>query len=254
MLRIGSFEVTSFGAMVALGALVGVWLLRREGRRVGLPETIVDVGIAGVIGGLLGAKLLWTAEHLGDEPLLHLLTSRGGMSWFGGFAGGLAAGIVFLRRARLSTVAVLAAATPGLAAGHAIGRIGCLLVGDDYGRPSTLPWAVAFPQGLPPTDVPVHPTQIYEAIPLFALAILLTRLRAAGASDRAVFGAYLLSAGALRFAIEFLRVNERVLLGLSVAHLASLAAMLVGAALLARRTPATMQKGGGTAERRPLSS
>jgi phosphatidylglycerol---prolipoprotein diacylglyceryl transferase len=221
--------------MVALGALVGIWLLRREARRTGLPDAVVDVGIAGVIGGLLGAKLLWTAEHAGEEPLFQLLTSRGGMSWFGGFAGGIAAGLVFMRRARLRPLAVLAAAAPGLAVGHAIGRIGCLLVGDDYGRPSTLPWAVAFPNGLPPTDVPVHPTQLYEAIPLAGLAVLLTRLRTAGAADRRVFGLYLLLAGLLRFAIEFLRVDERVLLGLSVAHLASLGAMLAGAALLARR-------------------
>ena len=221
--------------MVALGALTGVWLLRREARRTGLPDAVVDVGIAGVIGGLLGAKLLWTFEHLGEAPLLHLLTSRGGMSWFGGFAGGLAAGVVFMRRAGLRLLPVLAAATPGLAVGHAIGRIGCFLVGDDYGLPSTLPWAVAFPEGLPPTTVPVHPTQLYEAIPLFALAVVFTRLRAAGMPDRQLFGLYLASAGALRFAIEFLRVNERVLLGLSVAHLAALAAMVVGFVLLLPR-------------------
>ena len=157
------------------------------------------------------------------------------MSWFGGLAGGLAAGLVFMWRARLGRSPVLAAATPGLAAGHAIGRVGCFLVGDDYGRPSTLPWAVAFPRGLPPTDVPVHPTQLYEAIPLVGLAVLLTRLRAAGGPIAACSASTSLLAGLLRFAIEFVRVDERVLLGLSVAHLASLAAMVAGAALLARR-------------------
>jgi len=221
--------------MVALGALVGLWLLRREASRAGLPDAVVDVGIAGVIGGLVGAKLLWTAEHAGEEPLLRLLTSRGGMSWFGGFAGGLAAGLLFMWRRRLRPTAVLAAAAPGLAAGHAIGRVGCFLVGDDYGRPSTLPWAVAFPRGLPPTDVAVHPTQLYEAIPLVGLAVWLTRLRAAGVPDRRVFGVYLVLAGLLRFAIEFVRIDERVLFGLSVAHLAALGAMAAGAALLARR-------------------
>ncbi len=227
--------------MVALGSLVGVWLLRREARRTGLPDAVVDVGIAGVIGGLLGAKLLWTVEHAGEEPLLRLLTSRGGMSWFGGLAGGLAAGLAFMWRARLRPLAVLAAATPGLAVGHAIGRVGCFLVGDDYGRPSTLPWAVAFPQGLPPTDVPVHPTQLYEAVPLVALAVLLTRLRAAGAPDRLVFGTYLLLAGALRFAIEFVRIDERVLVGLSVAHLASLAAVVAGVSILATASNSKLQ-------------
>jgi phosphatidylglycerol:prolipoprotein diacylglycerol transferase len=221
--------------MVALGAFVGLWLLRREARRTRLPEAVIDVGIAGVIGGLVGAKLLWTFEHASEEPWLALLTSRGGMSWFGGFAGGIAAGLVMMRRARLPLIPVLAAAAPGLAAGHAIGRVGCLLVGDDYGRPSSLPWAMAFPRGLPPTEVPVHPTQIYEAIPLVALAALLIRLRRGGMPDVRGLGIYLLSAGALRFAIEFVRVNERVLLGLSVAHLASLLVAAAGAMLLVRR-------------------
>jgi phosphatidylglycerol:prolipoprotein diacylglycerol transferase len=220
---------------VAVGAFVGVWLLRREARRSGLPDAVVDVGLAGVIGGLAGAKLLWTLEHAGEEPFLSLLTSRGGMSWFGGFAGGLAAGFWMMWRARLRPVAVLAAAAPALAVGHAIGRIGCFLVGDDYGHPTTLPWGVAFPEGLPPTIVPVHPTQLYEAVPLFALAAGLIQLRSRGWSDRTVLGAYFLLAGLLRFAIEFLRVNERVLAGLSVAHLASLAVAVAGAVLLARR-------------------
>jgi phosphatidylglycerol:prolipoprotein diacylglycerol transferase len=218
--------------MVAVGALVGLWLFRRELRRSGLPETAVDAGVIGLLGGMAGAKLLWLFEHLGEEPVTELLLSRGGMSWFGGFAGGVLAGLWFMNRKRLPKMAVLAAATPGLAIGHAIGRIGCFLVGDDYGRPTTLPWAVAFPEGLPPTTVPVHPTQLYEAAALIPLALLLLRWRRQGRADRVVLGAYLVLAGALRFAIEFIRVNERVLGIFSVAHLASLAAVVAGAGLL----------------------
>jgi phosphatidylglycerol:prolipoprotein diacylglycerol transferase len=145
--RIGEFEVTSFGVLVAAAALVGLWILQRELERSGLPDTAANAALAGVIGGLLGAKLLWTFEHLGEDQALSLLLSRGGMSWFGGFAGGVGTGLVLLWRSRLPVVRVLSAATPALAIGHAIGRIGCFLVGDDYGRPSNLPWAVAFPDG-----------------------------------------------------------------------------------------------------------
>jgi phosphatidylglycerol---prolipoprotein diacylglyceryl transferase len=145
LFRIGDFEVTSFGVLVAIGALVGLWIMRRELRWSGLPSDALDAAIAGIIGGLAGAKLLWVAEHVGEEPLLDLLLSRGGMSWFGGFAGGVLAGLVVMHRRRLPIVPVLATATPALAFGHLIGRIGCFLVGDDYGRPSDLPWAVAFP-------------------------------------------------------------------------------------------------------------
>jgi phosphatidylglycerol:prolipoprotein diacylglycerol transferase len=235
LFRIGDFAITSFGVFVALGALVGIWLFRRELRRSGLPEDGVDAAVAGVLGGLLGAKLLWTFEHRGEEPVMSLLLSRGGLSWFGGFAGGLLAGLVVMHRKHLPKLAVLAAATPALAVGHAIGRIGCFLVGDDYGTPTGLPWGVAFPEGLPPTDVPVHPTQIYEAIALVPLAWLLVRRRQRGAAPSSVLGTYLVLAGAIRFAIEFLRVNVRVAGVFSVAHLAALAAIAVGVILLARR-------------------
>src|SRR5688500_9526541 len=133
LFRVGGFEVTSFGVFVALGALAGIWLFRRELRRSRLPDDGVDAAIAGVLGGLIGAKLLWTFEHLGEEPVFSLLISRGGLSWFGGFAGGVLAGLLVMHRKRLPKLDVLATATPGLAAGHAIGRIGCFLVGDDYG-------------------------------------------------------------------------------------------------------------------------
>ena len=79
---------------------------------------------------MAGAKLLWVFEHLGEDPVIDLLLSRGGMSWFGGFAGGVLAGLVVMQRKRLPKVAILAAATPALAVGHAIGRIGCFLLGD----------------------------------------------------------------------------------------------------------------------------
>jgi phosphatidylglycerol---prolipoprotein diacylglyceryl transferase len=233
LFRLGEFEITSFGVLVALGALVGIWLFSRELAAKGLPSDAVDAGIAGVIGGLVGAKLLWVAEHVGEEPLADLILSRGGMSWFGGFAGGVIAGVWLMRRRRLPIVAVVAAATPGLAIGHAIGRIGCFLVGDDYGRPSNLPWAVAFPQGLPPTTVPVHPTQIYEALLLVPIAILLIRWRRRGRSDRVVLATYLIAVGLARFLIEFLRVNVRVVDGLTVAHLAALCVIAAGVAMLA---------------------
>ena len=187
---------------------------------------------------MAGAKLLWVFEHFGEEPAADLLLSRGGMSWFGGLAGGVLAGLLVMHWKRLPKLAVVAAATPALAVGHMVGRIGCFLVGDDYGRPSDLPWAVAFPEGLPPTTIPVHPTQLYEAAALVPIAFVLLRMRRNGSSDRAVLGTYLVLAGALRFAIEFIRINERVIGMLSVAHLASLVAVAVGLMLLvsARRT------------------
>ena len=233
-LRIGDFEITSFGVMVALGALAGMFVFQRELRRAGLPGDAINAALAGVLGGLAGAKLIWAIEFRHTAPFLDLLLSRGGLSWFGGFAGGLAAGLTALRGYGVPLVRGLAAASPGLALGHAIGRVGCFLVGDDYGRPSTLPWAVAFPKGLPPTDVPVHPTQLYEAIPLVMLAWLLVRWRRHGVPDPVVLSRYFMLAGTLRFAIEFVRINAPVLGPLTLAQLWCLALIAAGALLAIR--------------------
>ena len=226
--------------MVALGALVGLWVFRRELARSGLPEAALDAAVYGLVGGLLGAKLLYVFEHLDESSFLALFLDRGGMSWFGGFAGGLLAGFLTIRAKRWPLVAVLAAATPALAVGQLLGRIGCFLVGDDYGHPTSLPWGVAFPEGLPPTTERVHPTQIYEAIFLGVFAWALIRWRRRGLSDRTVLGRYFVGVGAFRFALEFVRVNTRVLGPLTVAHIFSLAVVALGVALLLpRRSPST---------------
>jgi phosphatidylglycerol---prolipoprotein diacylglyceryl transferase len=233
LFEIGGFEITSFGAMVALAAFVGLLVFQRELRRSRLPDTAADAAFVGLLGGLAGAKLLWVLEYLGTDTWTALLFSRAGLSWFGGFAGGLLAAIFLMRRRRLPLLPVIAAATPALAIGHAIGRIGCLLVGDDYGTPSTLPWAMAFPQGLPPTDLAVHPTQIYEAVALVPIAMWLFRLRRRGVPDAAVVGTYLLLTASVRFLIQWIRLYDPVVGPLGFAHIAALVAMAAGAWLLA---------------------
>jgi phosphatidylglycerol:prolipoprotein diacylglycerol transferase len=239
LVSIGDFEITSFGVMVALAALAALTLFSRELKRSRLPEDAANAAVGGVIGGLIGAKLIWSIEFAGTAPFASLLFSRGGLSWFGGFAGGVGTGLWLLRRYRIPMVTGLAAAAPALALGHAIGRIGCFLVGDDYGKPSTLPWAVAFPKGLPPTTVPVHPTQLYEAVALAILLMLLLQWRRDGVPDRVVLGRYLVCAGVIRFLIEFVRVNAHILGPFTLAQLWSAGLIVGGAVLLvSRRAPA----------------
>jgi phosphatidylglycerol:prolipoprotein diacylglycerol transferase len=232
LFRIGSFEITSFGVLVALGALAGLWVFRREIAKSGLPDAAMDAAIYGLVGGLLGAKLLYVFEHLDEGTFFGLLLDRGGMSWFGGFAGGLIAGYLTIRAKGWPMLTVLSAATPALAVGQLLGRIGCFLVGDDYGHPTELPWGVAFPQGLPPTTERVHPTQLYEAIFLGLFTWLLIRWRRDGVADGVVLARYFVGVGAFRFALEFVRVNTRVLGPLTVAHMFALAVVALGLLLL----------------------
>jgi phosphatidylglycerol:prolipoprotein diacylglycerol transferase len=232
LFRIGSLDITSFGVMVALGALAGLWVFRRELARAGLPDAALDAAVYGLVGGLVGAKLLYVFEHRADGPFLSLVLDRGGMSWFGGFGGGLLAGYLTIRANRWPLIPVLSAATPALAVGQMLGRIGCFLVGDDYGHPTDLPWGVAFPRGLPPTNERVHPTQLYEAAFLLVFAWVLVRWRRKGVDDRKVLGRYFLIVGVFRFALEFLRVNTRVLGPLTVAHIFSALVAVLGVAIL----------------------
>jgi phosphatidylglycerol---prolipoprotein diacylglyceryl transferase len=232
LFRIGDFEITSFGVLVGIAALVGIRMFTRELARGGLPSEAADAAVAGVIGGLIGAKVLWTVEFSGDAPVTELLFSRGGLSWFGGLIGGVGTGLWMLRRRRIPIVRALAAAAPALAVGHAIGRIGCFMVGDDYGRPSDLPWAVAFPEGRPPTIVAVHPTQLYESFALAMIAWALVRWRRQGVADSVVLGRYFILAGATRFAIEFVRINLRIIGPLTLAQLFALGLVLTGVALV----------------------
>jgi phosphatidylglycerol:prolipoprotein diacylglycerol transferase len=234
LFRLGALEITSFGAMVALGALAGLWLFRRELRFSRLPDASADAAVVGLLCGFAGAKILHALLHLGEEPIVALLLSRAGFAWFGGLVGGVGGALVVIVTRGWPVVPILSAATPALALGHAIGRIGCFLVGDDYGRVTDLPWGVAFPEGLPPTIEHVHPTQIYEMIPLVAVAALLVRWRRRGVADRVVLGRYLLIAGAVRFLIEFVRINEALALGLTAAQWIAGALVAVGIGLVAR--------------------
>jgi phosphatidylglycerol:prolipoprotein diacylglycerol transferase len=112
------------------------------------------------------------------------------------------------------------------AVGQALGRIGCFLVGDDYGRPSSLPWAIAFPQGAPPTLATVHPTQLYEVAWLLPVAALLWSRRR---KSPFLFGEYLAANGLGRIVIESWRVNPKVALGLTEPQWIGLALIVLGA-------------------------
>jgi phosphatidylglycerol:prolipoprotein diacylglycerol transferase len=237
MFQFGDLELSSFGFMMALGFLLGGRLGQYSYRRAGLePEMAWSVMTWAAIGGVLGSKLWYAAElwSRGDGPFLPALLSTAGMTFYGGLIGGVLATLLCARHWRASWLAVLNASVAGLALGQAAGRLGCLLVGDDYGRATDLPWGMAFPQGSPPTLVPVHPTQIYEMLWLLAVTGWLLR-RADG--GRFLFGEYLILTAVGRFAIEFVRTNPAALGPLTTAQLTAIVCSAIGAAgLWALRT------------------
>jgi len=226
---IGPFIVTGYGLMLMAAFLCGAWAIHVELRRRGLDEEFgASIVWWSVLGGIVGAKL-WYVGLTGTEALFR----RGGFVWYGGLLGG-SAGVIFagwLRRAPWRFTADIVAAP--LALGYALGRVGCFLVNDDYGIPTSLPWGMKFPQGLPPTTVgelsqyhihfppgtnqltvvAVHPTEIYETAAMLFIFWWLWNRRTHTHGMGWLFGCYLMLAGAERFLIEFIRAKDDRLLG-----------------------------------------
>jgi phosphatidylglycerol---prolipoprotein diacylglyceryl transferase len=207
------FPISTFGVMMAVGFLVSAWIVARRLGEYGLdPEFSSTILIYAMIGGVVGSKLYFAIDESlrGGLPFFDLLLSRAGITWYGGLIGGTLLVTLATRIHGLSTRVVASCVATAAPFGQACGRIGCFLVGDDYGRPTDLPWGIAFPLGAPPTDVPVHPTQLYEVAWLLLIGALLWRRRH---TSPFLFGEYLIAAAIGRFAIEFLRVNRPLALG-----------------------------------------
>lgn len=235
LLRIGDFQITSFGAMVAAAFLVAFWVSGMEFERKGMSRRLHEQGfLACLVGGILGAKLLFLIENVPLSDLIshpmHYLLLRGGLTFYGGFFLSLFAFFVLTKKHKESFWKVLDATAPALAIAYATGRVGCLLVGDDYGVASTLPWAMPFPKGSPPTLEAVHPTQIYETIIMSLVFLVLWKIRKKDRPVGWLASIYLGLAGLERFFVEFIRnTTESPISGLSVAQVMALALILIGA-------------------------
>lgn len=260
LFSIGSFSISPFGVFLVLAFFAAFLQLRANMDRLGLgeeedPSTIVFwAGFGGIVGGKIYYALLY-----GD---LSLIFDRAGIVWYGGLIGGTLMAVWAIKRAGLPLVRTVDAAVPGLAIGYAVGRIGCLLVGDDYGRPTDLPWGLKFEHGLPPTtagslrsqfgaDIPpsipddqllaVHPTQIYETLGATVIWLislwLLFRLRLRPGL------VFLFTMGMLaieRFLVEFVRLKDDRFFGaLSLAQVISLTILVLVLILAARLRPWT---------------
>ena len=247
--NIGPLEVTGFGIMMMLGFFTAGWVIQKaladREMHVAYAEYII---IAGVLGGILGAKLWYVALH----PNTGALLSRGGLVWYGGFLGGTAA--IFLNgwRLHVPTRLTMELAAPAVAVGHAIGRVGCFVVQDDYGIPTSLPWGLRFPEGVPPStagnlrawgiDVPadlpahevlsVHPTQLYEVTAMLFVFWLLWRMRNHTHGMGWLAAVYLMLVGIERFLVEFIRAKDDRMLGMfTIAQVTSVIILCVGALL-----------------------
>jgi len=254
---LGGEPITSFGMMMFLAFLAAGFVHRSEMRRAGADAEVTwDLLFMAILGGILGAKVYYVFlnfPQLMEDPA-GLIFARGGLVWYGGFLGGLALVAWKIRRLKLHVPSQADMIAPGLALGYGVGRIGCFLVGDDWGRPTGSWVGIRFPHGAPPTRidiierefgiqvdpeliaqygeiVPVHPTQLYEIGLSFLIFLFLWSIRKHSHGKGWLFMVWLSLAGVERFFVEFFRAkDDRFFSFLTLAQVISLILVLVGLA------------------------
>ena len=229
LFHIGSFTMNSFGVMMALAfisaGVVAHWQFKKRGVR---PDFIYPILIAAVIGGLLGAKIHYLIIHPDEWP--SNLWSGEGLVWFGGLFGALIAVVIVTVASKQRLARIMDTGALAVAIGYAFGRMGCFLRGDDYGVPTSLPWGMSFPKGLPPTTIRVHPTQLYEiGLTLIIFAILYWLVAPRFKREGPLMFAYAVLAGTARLLVEFVRTNPKVAWGLTQQQFIAIAMIVVGA-------------------------
>jgi phosphatidylglycerol:prolipoprotein diacylglycerol transferase len=244
----GEFYLPTYGVLMALAFLAAIAVTVRLAKRIGLdPEKVTNLAVYAAISGLVGAKLLMFVfdwKYFAENP--GQIFSRSTLQAAGVFQGGLILAILvafaYMKRAGLPQLRTADAFAPGIALGHAIGRLGCFAAGCCWGSYCERPWAVVFhnPEAHDltgvPLDIPLHPAQLYDSgaqlLVFLSLYFLFDRLRKPGL----VLGLYLLLSSLSRFAVEFYRNHEQSLVaGLSLPQWIALGLAAAGAVLIVWR-------------------
>lgn len=247
---LGSLPIHSYGVMIALAFLAGLWTATRRGATVGLArEDIGDITLWIMVGAIIGARVVYVITYWQDEfvggPITEIfMIQHGGLVYYGGLIGASFAGALAIRWKKLPLWKTADVLAPSIALGSVFGRIGCLLNGCCYGRACSLPWAIRFPADHTTGGEPVHPTQLYDAGLNLLLYGFLAWLFRHKKFDGQVFATYLLCYALTRSTVELFRGDYNAghqHFGLTPAQLVSVPIFFIGlalAAILSRRTPA----------------
>lgn len=245
--RIHSHEIGTYGLLVGLAVLLGLWTARHLGRRDGLdPRAVNDAGLGTLVAGFCGAAGLGVVVALLSGMELRVEDFRNAGAVHGGLLTAMLAAYFLARRLRLSPRLLVDAYVPATALGQAIGRLGCFAAGCCFGKPSTAPWSVVFSNprahklGGVPLDQPLHPVQLYDSAAHFVLFGVLFVLHKRGMFVGRLFGVWCILEGVTRIFMELFRgdLGRGVWLGiswLSTGRLTSLVFLLIGIAYLQLR-------------------
>jgi phosphatidylglycerol:prolipoprotein diacylglycerol transferase len=209
------FTLHTYGALLAVAFLAGLWIAHREAKRTGMDAArITDMAVYVLIGGLIGARLLllvvdWR-HYVGNPRDVISLLQSGGV-FYGGLLGALPVAWWYVRRHKLDMWRTLDVLAPGVVLGQAIGRLGCFAAGCCYGRATNVSWAVTFTdpyvqrQVGTPLDLPLHPSQIYESLLTVGIFLVLMWIARRKQFHGQVLLGYVTLYAAGRFVLEFFR-------------------------------------------------
>lgn len=260
LFEIGPIKVYSYGLMLGIGFLIGSYILSLEFKRKGIdPNLASNITIIALIFGIAGAKILYLIENWSSfiRAPVDMAFSAGGLTWYGGFILGITAVLLYVRSKKIPVLKVMDGLGVALLLAYGVARLGCHFSGDgDYGFPTNLPWGTnyekgtyppsrafaifpevtsKYPNGIVPDNTPCHPTPVYEMLlGVGGFLLLWFYFRKKNYPDGKLFAIYLVMSSVFRFSVEFLRLNPRLLFGLSEAQLISIVLFLVGVAWIIR--------------------
>lgn len=256
LISIGNFFLPTYGVLVAIGFLTGLWVASRLGKRFGLnAENVMNLGVYCALMGLLGAKvfmILFDWDHFSRNPgeIFSIETLQAAGVFHGGLIAAVVFAIFYTKRFAMPWLTTADVFAPGIAIGHAIGRLGCFAAGCCYGVACDRPWAVTYtnPDALrvsnTPLYQPLHPTQLYESFAEAALFAFLYWRATKPHRSGEIIGLYLVVSSILRFLVEFFRYHEQGLVwSLSLTQWISLGLVVFGALILARTKPVPVPTG-----------
>lgn len=235
-IHVSIYSFDTYSLFYGCALLISSILIRNELKKHQYPKYFfIELLLVACISGFIGSKIYGSLSYWNEfraDPISFFFNINGS-GWFGGFFLAWICISLFLKMKNFPILRTVDIIIPALPLAQAIGRLGCFLSGDGcYGIPTNLPWGMAFPNGLVPTEARVHPTPLYEMIIYLTAFVFLWNLRRKGTPPGYKLGLYLIIAGIGRFLVEIYRTNPRILIGLSFPQLASFFIFLIGISMI----------------------
>jgi phosphatidylglycerol:prolipoprotein diacylglycerol transferase len=253
LVDLGRFQIRAYGFMLAVSFLLGIWFAGRRAKKFGVdPQKILDLSVIIILAAVVGSRLLYVVFHLDQysNPLEMFALWQGGATFYGGFLLALAASWWWVQKHNLDFLTVADIMAPGIALGLVFTRVGCLMSGCCFGKPTDHAWGIVFPPDSPAGSaaalaasrmgldhVALHPTQVYSSLKGLVIFVVLLALQPRLQKRGATFGLFVVLYGIGRFTIDFFRFyedNARVLMGLSFNQVISVVLIVIGLVLLLR--------------------